>query len=63
MKVSVSINPRKRKQFEDMLSSILPLSYQVDIMSNHSGVKSKYDVPYETERQRKTILTIEKILR
>jgi hypothetical protein len=45
-----------------MLSDILPLSYQVDIMSNHKGEKSKYEIPYENENQRKTIITIAKAI-
>ena len=60
MKLTVHINKRKRKLFESMLSDVLPLSYQVDIMSNHSGDKSKYEIPYETDNQRKTIITLYK---
>ena len=63
MKVSVSINPRKRKLFERVLSGILPMSYQVDIFSNHSRIESRYEIPFETENQKKTILTIEKIMK
>jgi hypothetical protein len=63
MKVSVSINPRKRKLFERVLSGILPLSYQVDIFSNHSGIESRYEIPYETDKQKRTILNVEKIMK
>jgi len=62
MKLSITINKRKRKTFERMLSSILPLSYQVDVFSNHSGYRSRYEIPFENDRQRKTILSIGKIL-
>jgi len=63
MKLPITINKRKRKLFETYLSEILPLSYQVDIMSNHIGEKSKYEIPYENEKQRKTIVSIAKILK
>ncbi len=62
MKLEVQINKRKRRLFESILSGILPLSYQVDIMSNHVGDKSKYEVPYENENQRKTIISISKVI-
>jgi hypothetical protein len=62
MKVIVHVTKRKRRLFESILSGILPLSYQVDIMSNHTGEKSKYEIPYETENQRKTIITLLKAI-
>lgn len=63
MKLQLSINKKKRVLFENMLSKILPLSYQVDVMSNHIGMKSKYEIPYENDNQRRTIISISRAMR
>jgi len=63
MKVSISINSRNRNKFDRFISDVIPVSYQVDIMSNHSGMKSKYEIPYENENQKRTILNLQKILK
>jgi hypothetical protein len=63
MKLQVTINKRHRKLFESFLESILPISYQVDVFSNHKGYRSRYEIPYENEDQKRTIQNIVNTLR
>ena len=63
MKLQVSINKRNRKTFDSFLNSILTLSYQIDVFSNHSGNRSRYEIPFENDNQKRTILEIMKLLK
>lgn len=62
-RASVKINNRRIPLFIEMIEGILPLSYQVDIVSTPGSIWTSYEIPCETDNQKRTIQSIEKILK